>query len=96
MHFRRIDPAPNLISVPRSTAWTLLEPPMRLLLTILATVILTACSAAPSPDLSMRPGYQGHGNYVPTEEERAYDCKSLAFVVNKSVQQINAMPALAG
>ena len=69
--------------------------PLTSFIMILAASFTAACSAVSGPDLSMHPGYHGHGVYAPTEEELAYDCKSLVFVLNKSIQQINAMPELA-
>ena len=39
-----------------------------------------------------RPGYHGRGRYVLTADERAYDCKQIAFMVTKRVQAIDAMP----
>ena len=46
-------------------------------------------------DATPRPGYRGDGIYVLPAEERAFECQQLAFVVGKSIQQLNAMPALA-
>ena len=60
----------------------------------LAASLIAACSAVPEPDASLRPGYHAHA-YVLTVEEHGYDCKSLAFVIAKSVETINEMPAQA-
>lgn len=46
-------------------------------------------------DALQRPGMRGDGIYVPTLEEQSFDCQQLAFVAGKSIQQINALPALA-
>ena len=69
--------------------------PSFLLIIMLAAALAAGCSATSPPDLTSHPGYHGHGVYVPTTEEQAFDCKSLAFTLGKSVTAINAMPALA-
>lgn len=65
----------------------------------IAAGIAGACSAVPDgitgSGTVSHPGYHGQGVYIPTGEELAYDCNSLAFMINKSVQLINAMPEQA-
>ena len=74
-----------------------------ILLVLLAAGLVAACAGSVGPGLGPsqlgeteeRPGYRGQGVYVLTSEEQHYDCKQLAFVLGKLVQQINALPDLA-
>ena len=40
-------------------------------------------------------GYLGRGSYQPTADEKSFDCKSLAFALDKSITVLNSMPAQA-
>jgi hypothetical protein len=74
------------------------------MVTGLAGGLVVGCSAAPSltPQFGgtaslvaeERPGYRGHA-YVPTAEERTADCRQIAYILGRSIQAINGMPALA-
>jgi hypothetical protein len=68
---------------------------LKFLSALLAAGLASACAAVSGPDLPPRPGYHGHGVYQPTPEEQAFDCTSLAFALNKTIQAITAMPAIA-
>ena len=73
------------------------------LISLLAAGLTAACAGGLGPSLGPsqlgetedRPGYRGQGVYVLTSDEQHYDCKQLAFVLGKLVQEINALPDLA-
>ena len=57
--------------------------------------LLAACADGPSLDLVSGPFAQSTVAYATTTEEQTLDCKQLAYVLDTSINKINALPATA-
>ena len=60
-----------------------------------AAGLLAACANGSGLDLASGPFAQSTLAYVPTAEEQSLDCGQLTYVLDKTIERINALPATA-